>query len=122
MTLLMLLSGVWLLVASWPLRYPFTDAAEEAQRNETGVGLVVAFIAGAGMMRRRGLLSDLVVLLLGLWLLVSPFVVDYGGEVTPRVAQTNEVVMGIVLIALSVVSMLLYFRSRRTGADEREGG
>ncbi|GAA2402344.1 hypothetical protein GCM10010420_31830 [Streptomyces glaucosporus] len=121
--LLMLLTGIWLLVASWPLRYPFSDAAVDAQRNETGVGLLVVFIAGAGMMRRRGMLSDLIILLLGLWMLLSPLVIAYGGDDTaPAAAHVNEIVTGIVLIALALVSMLLYLRSRRTGAEKTEGG
>lgn len=116
-TLLMLLCAIWLIVAPWILRYPITDPAEEAQRNETGVGLVMLFVAGARMLRRRGWLSDLITLLLGLWLLVAPFVVDYGGEATPRVVRNNELVLGILLTALAVASMLLYARGRRTGEE-----
>jgi peptidoglycan/LPS O-acetylase OafA/YrhL len=115
----MALAGVWLLLAAWFLSYPFNDAAVDAQRNETGVGIVVLLTAGARMVRPRGWLSDLIVLVLGVWLLVAPALIDYGGpDVTPETAQTNEVVMGIVLVALAAASLLLLFRARRTGRGE----
>ncbi|MFP8905473.1 MULTISPECIES: SPW repeat domain-containing protein [Streptomyces] len=116
---LMMLAGIWLVLASWFLRYPFSDAAVDAQRNETGVGIVLLLTASARIVRPRGWLSDLIVLLLGLWLLVAPALVDYGGpENTPRAAQANEVVMGIVLVVLALVSMLLLFRARRMSPEE----
>jgi peptidoglycan/LPS O-acetylase OafA/YrhL len=115
----MALAGVWLLLAAWFLSHPFNDAAVDAQRNETGVGIVVLLTAGARMVRPRGWLSDLIVLALGVWLLVAPALIDYGGpDVTPGTAQTNEVVMGIVLVALAAVSLLLLFRTRRTARGE----
>ncbi|MGY1452797.1 SPW repeat domain-containing protein [Streptomyces sp. SS8] len=118
---LMLLAGIWLILASWFLRYPFGDAAVDAQRNETGVGIVLLLVAFARIVRPRGWLSDLAVLLLGVWLLVAPALIDYGGtENTPRVAQTNEIVMGVVLVVLALVSMLLLFRARRMSPEEAE--
>ncbi|WP_344328178.1 SPW repeat domain-containing protein [Streptomyces macrosporus] len=119
MTLLMLLAGVWLLLAPWFLDYPFTDAAVDAQRNETGVGIVVVLTAGARMVRPRGWLSDLIILALGIWLVVAPFQIDYGGPaVTPETAQANEVVTGVVLVVLAVASLLLLLRIRRTTPED----
>ncbi|URN13850.1 hypothetical protein LUW77_28180 [Streptomyces radiopugnans] len=36
----------------------------------------------------------------------------------PRAAQANEVVMGIVLVVLALMSMLLLFRARRMSPEE----
>jgi len=115
----MLVAGIWLLLASWFLGYPFTHAAVDAQRNETGVGIVVLLTAGARMVQPRGWLSDLITLALGVWLVVASFQIDYGGPaVTPEAARTNEVITGSVLIALAVVSLLALFRARRTTPED----
>ncbi|MCI0385738.1 hypothetical protein [Streptomyces sp. CNQ085] len=116
---LMMLAGIWLILASWFLGYPYDDAAVDAQRNETGVGIVLLLVAFARIVRPRGWLSDLIVLLLGVWLLVAPVLIDYGGpRNTPGAAQANEVVTGIVLVLLALVSMLLLFRARRMSPGE----
>jgi len=120
--LLMLLTGVWLFSAAGLLRYPFTGAAQIAQLNETGVGIVVVFVAGARLLRPRGRLSDLVVLVLGGWLAVAHLVVAYGGTGVPRTVRINETVTGVVLVALAAVSLFLRFRGRRTSRELERAG
>ncbi|HEX5568006.1 MAG TPA: hypothetical protein VFY14_13950 [Streptomyces sp.] len=120
--LLMVLTGFWLFLGSGFLRYPFTGAAQIAQLNESGVGIVVVFIAGARLIRPRGWVPDLVVLVLGCWLAVAHILVVYGGTGAPSIVRTNETATGAVLAGLAVVSLLLLFRVRATGQELERAG
>lgn len=93
------LAGVWVLIAPFVLGYSGT---QQAMLNDVIVGLAVLVLAG---IRLFGALSQTwlswLAALLGLWLLVSPFVLGNSG--TP---MTNDIIFGIVIIVFGVWSAM----------------
>lgn len=83
---------------------------KDAQINEMLVGLVVAFTAGWRVYRGSNLRSDAVVGLAGVWLLVSPFVLDAQNTAVHTADRMLAIVAGSVL---SVASMLVWRLDRR---------
>ncbi|MFH8253891.1 SPW repeat domain-containing protein [Streptomyces roseolus] len=90
---------------------------KEAQVNGMLVGLVVAFTAGWRVYRGGSPRSDAVVGLAGVWLLVSPFVLDAQDTAVHTVDRMLAIVAGGVLIVLSVASLLLW-RPDRERTDQ----
>ncbi|MFD6363591.1 hypothetical protein ACFWFX_27665 [Streptomyces roseolus] len=86
---------------------------KDAQINEMLVGLVVAFTAGWRIYRGGSLRSDAVVGLAGVWLLVSPFVLDAQNTAVHTADRMLAIVAGGVLIVLSVASALLWRLDRK---------
>ncbi|MFF4169647.1 hypothetical protein [Streptomyces sp. NPDC001744] len=110
--LLMLLASVVLLL--FPMATQ--DGSKDAQVNELIVGLVVAFAAGARVYRGGGVRSDALVGLAGVWLILSPFVLDTRNTAVPTASRTLDIVIGSVLVVLSLVSAAVWWldRTRRT--------
>ncbi|UGY94620.1 SPW repeat protein [Streptomyces gobiensis] len=117
---LILAIGLWLFVAPWVLGYPFTAPAVDAHLNEIVVGIIVFACGLARLIRPRGLLSDLTVLLAGIWMVVAPFVFGYGDTARAELARVNSVAVGIVLIILAALSLLLAAFGRRGAAAARQ--
>ncbi|MEU0404327.1 hypothetical protein ABZ318_29710 [Streptomyces sp. NPDC006197] len=107
--LLMLAVSVLLLVMPMATQV----GPKDAQMNEMLVGLVVAFTAGRRIYRGGGLWSDAVVGLAGVWLLVSPFVLDAQNTAVDTADRTLAIVAGSVLVVLSAASVLLWWLDRR---------
>lgn len=103
---LALVAGLWLVAAPFVLGYGGT-----ARWNDVVVGAVVAAtgLARAAAPRSRPWLSVLGAAL-GAWLIVAPFALGYSG--TAPEAVGNDVIMGIVIVALSGTAALLTFLTR----------
>ncbi|MFE6224214.1 hypothetical protein [Streptomyces sp. NPDC057854] len=86
---------------------------KDAQINEMLVGLVVAFAAGWRVYRGGNLRSDTVVGLAGVWLFVSPFVLDVQNTAVHTADRMLAIVAGGVLIVLSAASALLWRLDRK---------
>ncbi|MGW0425423.1 SPW repeat domain-containing protein [Streptomyces sp. NPDC003015] len=112
--LLMIISAVVLFIAPWIAGYP--DTAKDAHRNELAVGVVVLLIAMARFARYPGKRGDLVVLLAGVWLIASPWVLDLQKTQVFDGTQVIDVAVGIVLMVLAVLSLLLLALSERHAA------
>jgi peptidoglycan/LPS O-acetylase OafA/YrhL len=110
--LLMFAVGVLLLVM--PM---ITETGpKDAQMNELLVGLVVAFTAGWRVYRGAGLWSDAVIGLAGVWLIVSPFVLDLQNTAVHTADRMLAFVTGGVLVVLSLLSLAVWRLDRkRTG-------
>ncbi|GAA3389223.1 SPW repeat domain-containing protein [Streptomyces roseoviridis] len=89
---------------------------KDAQINEMLVGLVVAFTAGRRVYRGGGLWSDAVVGLAGVWLVISPFVLDAQNTAVHTADRMLAIVAGGVLVVLSAASMVLWWLDRRRTA------
>lgn len=114
---LMLLVGVALFVAPWVADSPV--AAKDAHRNELVVGLIVFFVALARFKWHPGKLPDLIVLVAGVWLVVSPWVLSLQNTEVSGGARVFDVAAGIILILLAVTSLLLL---RTTGKADTPRG
>ncbi|MFD3534867.1 hypothetical protein [Streptomyces sp. NPDC058664] len=90
---------------------------KDAQINEMLVGLVVAFTAGRRLYRGAGPRSDVVVGLAGVWLIVSPFLLDAQNTAVHTADRMLALMAGSVLVALSLVSLLIWRLDRNHRTD-----
>ncbi|HZG04467.1 MAG TPA: hypothetical protein VE546_12975 [Streptomyces sp.] len=123
-TALTALVAVWVLASAWalgqPLAYrPFAADAVDAHRNEWLVGVVVLLTALLRWFRPLGHpWASVLTLLAGVWLAVSPLVLDYGAA-RPDVTRLSDLAAGTVLALLGLRSLLLYRRAARTARAAR---
>lgn len=90
-----LLLGVWLCASAWVLQ--FNDPP--AMQNLVAVGLLV--IVGELFMFHRLLIwEEWVNTVLGIWLVVSSWVLD-----TAPLAKANSIVVGLLILALALYEM-----------------
>ena len=93
------LLGVWLVISPWALRYASDSIAT---RNAVIVGaLLIAAAAGAMLVPRAW--EEWTEMVFGLWLVVAPMVLGFGGDQT---AQLVAVATGVVVAALALWTVL----------------
>ncbi|MFJ8669835.1 hypothetical protein [Streptomyces sp. NPDC093600] len=111
LTLPMLLAAVALTVG------PFVSqlGPKDAQVNEALVGLILLFVVGRRLYRGSGLRSDIVVGVLGAWMIASPFVLDLQNTAVAEGNWILDLTAGSVLVVFAGASMLT-MRQRREGA------
>jgi len=109
------LAGVWLIAAPFVLNF---EGSTVAMWNHIIVGAAVALIEliRASDPDHRASISWASVVL-GVWLIAAPFVLGYS---TISAAQTNSIVMGIVVVALGAFSA--YETNQAHHEEERELG
>lgn len=109
-----LIAGLWLISAPFVLGYTYLTSA---LWNDVIVGIVVAAIAAvrvAGPLRHASV--SWINAALGAWLIVAPFVLTYSAQAAAlaeqgdasgaRSAATNDVLVGLVVLALGAWSAL----------------
>lgn len=111
-----IVAGLWLIIAPFVLGY---EGIQAALWNDVLVGIIVAAFAVARVARplMNPSLSWLNALL-GLWLIVAPFVLGYGGAIEGEAlaaegavggAQTalwNDIIVGVIVLVLGAWSAL----------------
>lgn len=99
------LAGVWLFLAPFVLAY---QEIQQALWNDMVVGALIFILAlGRVAAPKRFQLLSWVNFVLGTWLVVAPFVLVYGaldGLVDPGAAIGNDIVMGIIVLAMAAWS------------------
>jgi len=95
------LLGAWLFVSPWVLG--FAAAADRAAWATWVLGAAM-LILGAAAAYRPSLREEAVTLVLGVFSLISPWVVAFAGNTT---ATSNAVVVGVLVAAVALGSMLL---------------
>jgi hypothetical protein len=85
--------GLWLIVAGFAL----SATARPVMTEEIILGLIIACLAFASIMRPAPLLSWLVTFA-GLWTLIAPMVMNYG----VRASRGNDIIVGVIVLALGV--------------------
>lgn len=107
-------AGLWLIIAPFVLGY---DEIQAALWNDILVGIIIAAFAVA---RVAGPLMNpslsWINALLGLWLIVAPFVLAYGGQVeafavegavgSAQTAMWNDIIVGVIILVLGAWSAL----------------
>jgi hypothetical protein len=111
-----IIAGLWLIIAPFLLGY---DAIQAALWNDVIVGIIVAAFAVARVARplmNPGL--SWINALLGLWLIVAPFVLAYGGGIEgealapegaiggAQTAMWNDIIVGVIVLVLGAWSAL----------------
>ncbi|UGQ12254.1 hypothetical protein LO772_01170 [Yinghuangia sp. ASG 101] len=105
--------SLWLIIGSWALNYPLGAPAQDARYQEVMVGLVVLAVACRGLTRPRGTLSDVLLAVGGAWLISAPFAMGYAHNSATTDARDNDVVMGIILLTIAILSATFNALRRR---------
>ena len=87
-----ILCGLWLILAPFILAY---SNLQMAMWNDIIIGILVALIAMIGAFGSTWTSSAWVTGLLGVWLVIAPFVFNYGENPTPR---WNDIIVGILVV------------------------
>lgn len=92
-----LVLGLWLIVSPWALTFA---ADRRPMWNASVIGLIIAVAALAALISFHKW-EEWIEALLGLWLIVSPYLL---GFTTQMNATVNQVIVGIIVAALAVWS------------------
>lgn len=99
---LMLVLGAWLLVSPWLLGFAGAESTMILW-NAVIVGVAVVVFAVA-VLSKTQVWEEWVLLALGAWLILSPFLLGYAGVTT---ALWNSVIVGLLVGADSVWSLIV---------------
>lgn len=91
-----LLLGAWLLASPWQLEFTLNHAAT-ANACGLGVVLVVFNLISVARLMEQG--QEIVNILAGTWLLLSPYSLDFAQERTPAI---DAMAVGAAIICLSL--------------------
>lgn len=111
------LLAIWLGFAPFALHYRFPTVSGAGEINDVTTALVVASLALFRVIAPRDLpWLSLANATLGLWLVIAPFALRDTGS---ALATTNDIAVGVVLIALSGSSAVMTYRERRAENRQR---
>jgi hypothetical protein len=98
----LVLAGIWLIIAPFVLGY---SGAGPALWNDIMLGIVVGTIALVGSFTAPRLAS-LANLATGVWLIIAPFAIGYGGSKAVTSAW-NDIILGAIvgLVSLGALGM-----------------
>lgn len=99
------LAGVWLLLAPFVLDYAPAAEGLGAYWNDLVLGAVIAVLALVRVVTpQRVPWLSAVNAVLGVWLIASPFVLDYHARAYAYEATGNDVAVGLLVFVMAVVS------------------
>ncbi|EST33385.1 hypothetical protein N566_19430 [Streptomycetaceae bacterium MP113-05] len=115
------LAAFWLFIAAWAIGYDATESGGDAYLNESVVGVLLLFLALSRFLRPlRQVFASVGVLLLGAWLIVSPFIWGYGEPPFEAAgAPQVEWATGAVVLILGALSLFWARTARRSGFRPR---
>ena len=90
------LVGIYLLISAW-----IGGANNGNVWNGVVFGIIVAILAATRFSGATGPWASWIDGLIGVWLIISPFILAYSGT-----AMTNDIVVGIIVVVLGVWSAL----------------
>ncbi len=118
--LLLLVVTMGLIVAPWIVGYP--DTAKDAHRNELAVAIVVFLVVLWRFAHYPSARPDLLVLVAGIWLAVSPWALSAQKTAVFDGAEIADMIIGCLYVTLSLVSLAMLRRIRtRDGANSGLG-
>ncbi|NGO12614.1 hypothetical protein G5C60_34650 [Streptomyces sp. HC44] len=119
---LTIVAAGWVLISSWALGFPSDAGVEQARLNEALVGVGVFLAALTRRHRPFGRRPSVVLILaLGVWLVIAPYVLGYGQSDTNDVARANDLAAGLVIAALATVTLVVSARGRKDGGSTPSG-
>jgi SPW repeat len=95
------IAGLWLIISPWVLH----DQTQQVYTNNVILGIIIAVLAAirAGGAYRAAWLSW-INLLLGLWVIISPWVLQFPASQTQ--AFWNNVIVGVIVAILAIWSVV----------------
>lgn len=111
------LAGIWLIIAPFSLDYRNTGGGFDGYWNDVVIGVALAVVALVRIALPFATAPlGLVNVLLGLWLIVAPFVLAYNTGADATQATVNDMVVGAVVAVLAAVSWFAARRHERADA------
>jgi heme/copper-type cytochrome/quinol oxidase subunit 3 len=112
--LLTALTAFWLFIGAWAVGYAGSESGGDAYLNESVVGVLLLFCALARLLRPLvQVFPSVLVLLLGAWLIVSPFIWGYA-DYPYRAGDAAEMQWGTGAVTLLLgAAGLLWARAAR---------
>lgn len=108
------LAGVWLVLAPFVLDYAPAGSGIGAYWNDLVVGIAIATLAIVRAVAPSNVpWFSVVNVVLGAWLIVAPFVLEYEGA-NEGVSIGNDLAVGLVVIVMAATSAASTFRHRRS--------
>ncbi len=101
--------GLWLIAAA----FIFSTGVSAVMAEEIVLGIIIAVLAYASAAGRPSAVVSWLVAIAGLWTLVAPSMIAYGGLTTSR---TNDIVVGIVVLVLGFANAVFRESPIRTNA------
>ncbi len=89
-----MLLGIWLFVSPWAVQYA---AQETAAANAYALGGTIVFFGAVAMYAPKAW-DEIVNLLLGAWMIASPFVLQFASDYA---AAINAVIVGALIMVLA---------------------
>jgi hypothetical protein len=109
-----LLAGVWLILSPSALGYGEPDRLFGGVWNETVVGIAIAVVALVRILSPASSAPlSAVNVALGGWLIIAPFILDYGPAMSD--ARWNDIIVGAVTVVFAGASWAVGSRQRRFG-------
>lgn len=109
------LAGVWLVLAPFVLDYAPAGSGIGAYWNDLVVGVAIAMLAIVRAVAPSNVpWFSIVNVVLGAWLIVAPFVLEYDTRANDGVAIGNDLAVGLVVIVMAATSAASTFRHRRS--------
>ena len=94
------LAGIWIVISAWVYGAVYTSGSAW---NSIIVGIVIAAFAAIRFFSPRSAVGlSWINALLGIWMIISPWVYGYASTNTPR--MWNSVIFGIIVLILGVWS------------------
>lgn len=104
-----ILVGLWLVIAPWVLDY---SEQSNAVWNQVGVGVVIAALASFRVFAPRQWASlSWINFVLGLWLIIAPFVLTYNETGNTQAILWNDIISGLLVLSLAAWSAVATSRS-----------
>jgi hypothetical protein len=113
LTAMSFLAGIWLVLAPFALDYQITGAGFDGSWNDIVIGVALAVVTLVRIAApARTVALGLVNVALGSWLIIAPFLLGYNVAGADAIGATwNDIVVGAVVVALSLGSLLLASRA-----------
>lgn len=108
-SLLNVVTGVWLIIAPFALGYA---AYAAARNNDIWVGIIVAVLAAGRAFGHLGAWAAWVNVLLGAWMVVSPYMYRFAGH---DLSGTNDTIVGLLIMAFALWSAFALPLNERGG-------
>jgi hypothetical protein len=104
---LVFIAGIWLIIAPFSLDYRNTGGEFSGYWNDVVIGVALAAVALVRIVSPVATAPLSVInVLLGMWLIIAPFILGYNEGADAAAATVNDIIVGVLVVLLATVSLL----------------
>ncbi len=108
-----LVLGGWLVIS--PFTIPYVSGAATAE--DVVCGMLIVATSMVAVVRRRSVAPVCVLLALGVWAGIAPFILGYYNHNPASDAVANDMVVGSVVVLLALIRLIVLLRPQVTELD-----